>query len=205
MWGGEWFELLCQKYLSTSELFSQKPDIVIIENHKKAIHLYKLTCPAERNIDARNLEKSNMYAHFTTDITHFTCKVNWFEVYTRNHFTLNTLNKFVKPSSQKILHSAYNMCKDKPKFLEPTLGDQEGYCLHLNEYTCLGRIINVLTHYLVACSVWKPCLFLCNKWILLVNIKIQGQITYSRATHFTTIWNKGLEKMGQRLTLIGVL
>ena len=29
---------------------SQKPDIVIIDNHMKAIHLYELTCPAERNI-----------------------------------------------------------------------------------------------------------------------------------------------------------
>ena len=58
----------------------------------------------------------------------------------------------------------------------PTIGDQEGYCLHLIEYTygvfCVkwGQqpvsgecIINVLTHYLVACYVWQPCLFLCNK------------------------------------------
>ena len=79
---------------------SQKPDIVIIDNHMKAIHLYELTCPAERNIDTRNNEKSNKYAHFTTDITHLSCKVNSFEVSTkeflntRNHSTLNTLHKF---------------------------------------------------------------------------------------------------------------
>ena len=58
----------------------QKPDIVIIENHTKSIHLHELTCPAERNIDIRNIEKSNKYAHFTTDITHLSCKVNCFEV-----------------------------------------------------------------------------------------------------------------------------
>ena len=54
----------------------------------------------ERNIDTRNNEKSNKYAHFTTDITHLSCKVNSFEVSTkeflntRNHSTLNTLHKF---------------------------------------------------------------------------------------------------------------
>ena len=42
---------------------AQKPDIVIIDNHKQAIHLYELTCSAERNIDTRNIEKSNKYAH----------------------------------------------------------------------------------------------------------------------------------------------
>ena len=86
---------------------SQKPDIVIIDNHMKAIHLYELTCPAERNIDTRNNEKSNKYAHFTTDITHLSCKVNCFEVSTkgflntRNHSTLNTLHKFAKPGITK--------------------------------------------------------------------------------------------------------
>ena len=116
---------------------AQKPDIVIIDNHKKAIHLYELTCPAERNIDARNLEKSNKYAHFTTDITHLSCKVNCFEVSskgflsTRNHSTLNTLHKFVKPNITKsqfksnisalCLTASYHifLCKDEPTFLEP--------------------------------------------------------------------------------------
>ena len=100
-------------------------------------HLYELTCPAERNIDARNLEKSNKYAHFTTDITHLSCKVNCFEVSTkgflntRNHSTLNTLHKFVKQSITKSqfksnisaisLTASYHifLCKDEPTFLEP--------------------------------------------------------------------------------------
>ena len=41
-----------------------KPDIVIIDNHKQTIHLFELTCPSERNIEARNLEKTNKYSHF---------------------------------------------------------------------------------------------------------------------------------------------
>ena len=116
---------------------SQKPDIVILDKHNKTIHLYELTCPAERNIDTRNFEKTNKYSHFTTDITHLSCKVNCFEVSTkgflntRNHSTLNTLHKFVKPTitrsqfksniSALSLTASYHifLCKDEPTFLEP--------------------------------------------------------------------------------------
>ena len=95
-----------------------KPDIVIIDSHKETIHLYELTCPAEKNIEARHTEKSNKYAHFSTDITNLTCKVNCFEVSTkgflnaRNHSTLNTLHKFIKPSYYLFL------CKNEPIFVE---------------------------------------------------------------------------------------
>ena len=100
-------------------------------------HLYELTCPSERNIDIRNTEKSNKYAHFTTDITHLSCKVNCFEMSTkgflstRNHSTLNTLHKFVKQNitrsqfksniSALSLTASYHifLCKDEPTFLEP--------------------------------------------------------------------------------------
>ena len=73
---------------------SQKPDIVIIDNHKQTIHLFELTCPAERYIDIRNTEKSNKYAHLAIDLTHLSCRVTCFEVSTkgflstRNHSTL---------------------------------------------------------------------------------------------------------------------
>ena len=70
---------VCKVALDTS----QKPDIVIIDNQMKATHLYELTCPAERNIDTRNNEKSTKYAHFTTDTTHLSCKVNCCEVSTK--------------------------------------------------------------------------------------------------------------------------
>ena len=35
-----------------------------------------MSCPAERNIDTRNFEKTDKYSHFTTDITYLNCKVN---------------------------------------------------------------------------------------------------------------------------------
>ena len=116
---------------------SQKPDIVILDKHKQTIHLFELTCPAERNLDTRHEEKTNKYAHFTTDITHFKCKVSCFEVSTkgflntRNHSTLNALHKFVKSDisrsqfksniSALCLTASYHifLCKDEPTFLEP--------------------------------------------------------------------------------------
>lgn len=82
---------------------SLKPDIVILDNHKKSIHLYELTCPSESNIESRHTEKGNKYTHFTTYITHMKCSVNCFKVSTkgfitaRNHSTLKSLHKFIKP------------------------------------------------------------------------------------------------------------
>ena len=82
----------------------QKPDIVILNNNTKEINLFELTCPSEKHIETRHKEKSDKYAHFTTDITAYKCKVNCFEVSskgfisTRNHTTLSTLHKFMKPS-----------------------------------------------------------------------------------------------------------
>ena len=116
---------------------AEKPDIVILDNHKKQIHLFELTCPSEKYIDTRNTEKSNKYAHFLTDITQFKSTVNCFEVSskgfisTRNHTTLNTLYKFTKPgitkSQFKSNISALSItashhifiCRKEPTFLEP--------------------------------------------------------------------------------------
>ena len=46
-----------------------KPDIVIIDNHTKTLHIYELTIPLNMNIDARNREKTQKYSHFIKDIT----------------------------------------------------------------------------------------------------------------------------------------
>ena len=81
-----------------------KPDIVILNDQAKTIHLFELTCPSETNIEQRHTEKSNKYAHFTTDISDYKCKVDAFEVSskgflsTRNHTTLATLHKFINPA-----------------------------------------------------------------------------------------------------------
>ena len=82
---------------------AEKPDIVILDEHKKNMHLYELTCPAEQNIESRHTDKNNKYSHFTSDITHYNCTVSCFEVSTkgflthRNHSTLKTLHTFMKP------------------------------------------------------------------------------------------------------------
>ena len=47
---------------------SQEPDIVIIDKHKQTIHLFELTCPAERNLDTRHEEKTNKYASQLTSL-----------------------------------------------------------------------------------------------------------------------------------------
>ena len=59
---------------------TQKPDIVILNKQAKTISLFELTCPSEKNIEDRNTEKSNKYAHFASDITDYKCKVECCEV-----------------------------------------------------------------------------------------------------------------------------
>ena len=116
---------------------AEKPDIVILDNHKKQIHLFELTCPSEKYIDTRNTEKSNKFGHFLTDITYWKCTVNCFEVSskgfisTRNHTTLNTLYKCTKtgitksqfksnmsPLSITASHPIF-LYREEPTFLEP--------------------------------------------------------------------------------------
>ena len=114
-----------------------KPDIVILNDQAKTIHLFELTCPSENNIEQRHTEKSNKYAHFTTDISDYKCKVDAFEVSskgfltTRNHTTLATLHKFINPAiklqhfkkniSALSLAASYHIfnCKSEPTFVEP--------------------------------------------------------------------------------------
>jgi hypothetical protein len=82
----------------------QRPDIVILDNTAKTIHLFELTCPLESNLDKRNLDKNNRYAHFLTDCSGYSCTVTSFEVSskgfinTRNHTSLATLHKYMNTS-----------------------------------------------------------------------------------------------------------
>ena len=114
-----------------------KPDIVILNDQEKTIHLFELTCPSENNIEQRHTEKSNKYAHFTSDINDYKCRVNAFEVSskgyltTRNHTTLATLHKFINPTTKLSLFkknisalslaASYHIfnCKSDPTFVEP--------------------------------------------------------------------------------------
>ena len=113
----------------------QKPDIVILNKHMKKIHLFELTCPLEKHIEARHTEKSNKYAHFVSDITEYKCTVDAFEVSSKgyilpsNHTTISALHKFTKPSitlshSRRIsppslswLHTKYSSVETTPPLL----------------------------------------------------------------------------------------
>ena len=75
-----------------------KPDIVIVDNRKKKVHIFELTVLLTVNIEQRNHEKSLKYAPFTTDMTGYGCSVNCFKVNSTgfntkiNHYTLSTLH-----------------------------------------------------------------------------------------------------------------
>ena len=79
---------------------------MIQDKQNKTIHLFELSVAIETNgnIEKRHQEKSNKYAHFVTDISDsYSCTVTAFEIgsrgyiSTRNHSSLYTLHKFVKP------------------------------------------------------------------------------------------------------------
>ena len=68
-----------------------------IQSSKSSV---KTICPSKKHIDTRHKKNS-------TGITQYICKLACFEVSskgflsTRNHSTLNTLNKFIKPDITK--------------------------------------------------------------------------------------------------------
>ena len=84
-----------------------KPDIVIMDNHMKALHIFELTMPLTRNTESRIKEKSDKCAHFLRDTTWYKCFVNCFVVTrtgyisTRNQKTLSLLHKFLDRALKK--------------------------------------------------------------------------------------------------------
>ena len=86
---------------------SLKPDIVIVDETNKQLHIFELTVPLTMNIDQRNREKSQKYTPFLTDITNYKCTVNCFEVSStgyindRNRSTLATLHSFLRKDMKK--------------------------------------------------------------------------------------------------------
>jgi hypothetical protein len=122
-----------------------RPDVVIVDKQKKVIHLYELTMPGEPNIDLRNHQKSQKYAHFLTDCTGYTCKLTCFEISskgfisTRNHTSLKTLHTFMKNTklttfkknlSALAIYTSYHifLCRSDaaftiPPFLPPPFTD----------------------------------------------------------------------------------
>ena len=73
-----------------------KPDIVIINDKEKTVEIFELTVPFESNIKARNIFKSNKYAHFSRDITSHKTTVTAFEVGARGYLTVENKKRLKK-------------------------------------------------------------------------------------------------------------
>ena len=80
-----------------------KPDLVIVDEKNNTLHIVELTVTFDLNLETRHREKSNKYAHFVTDVTNMNTSVICFKIgslgfiSTRNHSSLFTLHKFMKP------------------------------------------------------------------------------------------------------------
>ena len=80
-----------------------KPDITIWDKLNNKFHIFELTVPLDVNISQRNIDKSNKYAHFATDITHINTTVTAFEISSTgnvssdNKKSLTSLHKFCTP------------------------------------------------------------------------------------------------------------
>ena len=114
-----------------------KPDLVICDETNGSLFIFELTVPFETNLDTRHREKSDKYAHFVTDVTNMNTSVICFEIgsrgfiSSRNHSSLFTLHKFVKPGlklktfkqniSALSLYSSYHIyiCRKEPEWMSP--------------------------------------------------------------------------------------
>ena len=72
-----------------------KPEIVILENHMKALNIFELTMPLTRNIESRHKD-----AYFLRDITGYKCAVNCLEVTSTGY--IRTRNQKNTESTPKI-------------------------------------------------------------------------------------------------------
>ena len=114
-----------------------KPDLVIIDEKNGSLYIVELTVPFETNIEIRHREKSDKYAHFVTDVTNMNTSVICFEIgshgfiSTRNHSSLFTLHKFMKPDlklkqfkqniSALSVYASYHIfiCRKEPEWMSP--------------------------------------------------------------------------------------
>ena len=86
----------------------QKPDVVILDDIKKEVHMFKLTVNWETLCDKNNKYKNDRYAHFLTDITTHTPSRTAFEVGGRGQISkdkmqrLQQIHKFTKQAKKLI-------------------------------------------------------------------------------------------------------
>ena len=58
----------------------KKPDIVIVDQKSKSVHIFELTVPGESRLDTAHRLKAESYSHFTTDIKTHKVTVTPFEL-----------------------------------------------------------------------------------------------------------------------------
>ena len=77
---------------------SDKPDIVIIDEKKKAAAIFEFTVPFEHNIEARNTLKNDKYEDLKEDITNYKTQIVAFEIGARGYISKENLGRL------KLLH-----------------------------------------------------------------------------------------------------
>ena len=80
----------------------KKPDIVIVDQKSKSVHIFELTVPGELRLDTAHRLKTESYSHFVTDIKTHTVTVIPFEVGAHTGH-INNENK-------KRLHDLHRFC-----------------------------------------------------------------------------------------------
>ena len=112
---------------------TQKPDIVILDEKQKIIHMFELSVPIEHNIEQRHTEKANKYTNFTTYCTGYKCNVTAFEIGSRGYISTRNhskpgikLRKFKENISALAVYSSYHIfitrieeALHQPPFLPP--------------------------------------------------------------------------------------
>ena len=77
---------------------AQRPDIIIINNTKKAVHIIELTSPFENNIQKAHDLKMSRYENLQSDIAQegYKCYLNCIEIGSRGLVTADNMNRLGK-------------------------------------------------------------------------------------------------------------
>ena len=122
---------------------SLKPDIVIVDNVNKKASILELTVPFESNIEKRHEEKTNKYAHFSTDITSYDVTVTAFEIGSRGTITSDNLKRL------RNIHAFLNKSINRNIFIQnmKKLSPYHPIIFSLQGRIILGKIL-IISHYL---------------------------------------------------------
>ena len=118
---------------------SEKPDIVIVDEKKKAVAIFELTVPFEHNIESRNTSKNDKYEHLKEEIRNYTTQIVAFEIGARGYISrenrkrLKLIHKYCKTDiklkefEENIARLSINasyyiyLCRDQTEWATPSL------------------------------------------------------------------------------------